>query len=149
MHNIFYTHHLIINPYNWLTDLVVTTLGVGLALAGQELINWFHRKKDTAKFAQFLIKEIDYNLLKIQEIIKSCNLIIEKLKHTNNSFGFPSVFTVSGIALSFRKDVYEAIKQSEQYLNLPPEISLGMSKAYSRLIDINLFVSTMVATWEA
>ncbi|HVS79760.1 MAG TPA: hypothetical protein VHF05_02165 [Candidatus Paceibacterota bacterium] len=75
--------------------------------------------------------------------------MLQRLSNPKNPFGFSGVFSISGIALTFRRDAYDALKQSEHHLNFPLEILLTISKTYSRLIDINLFVTTMVKTWEA
>ncbi len=149
MNDVFYIKHIVINPENWTVNLLVTFAGVGLALALQESINWFHREKDTSRFLSSLHKEMEYNLFITQAIIENCDNLLQKLGEHNNPFGFSSVFTISGTALSFRKDVFETIKQSEQNLNIPLKISLKITQGYSRLADINLFISSMVTTWNS
>ncbi len=148
MHGI-YIHHLVINPDNWVVNFLITAAGVGLALAGQEFVNWLHRKRTTAKFAGYLIEETNRNLETLRILIETCDQMIVRLENANTAFGFPAVFTIAGTAGTFRRDAYEAVKQSEQYLSFTPETSLKMARGYARLSDIRPFIDTMVVTWEA
>lgn len=149
MYGIFYIHHLVINPDNWFINFLITTAGVGLALAGQEFINWLHRKHSTIKFIEHLIEETNRNLEIVGILIETCDEMIARLENSSTAFGFPSVFGIAGTASTFRRDAYEAVKQSENYLSFTPEISLKMARGYSRLADIRSFIDTMVITWEA
>ena len=147
MHGIFYIHHLVINSDSWVINFFVTVAGVGIALALQELLNWFHRRENTLKYALFLIEEITRNLEAIASIIQSCTQFETMLENPENTFGLGAASTISGVTSSFRKGAYESVKQNESNLNLSPEISLSISKAYSRMADIGLFISTIMTTW--